>query len=244
MIEVAGRYVVPLPKLNPSQLGILADRLAGLGYDVSTTGEMTARQEEKVIHVNARGYCWSHQDPTDGIAPAIPALLAAQKQTLTADAIACLYFMSTGRSEVVVRFSPRIERGPLWTKLRESGACGLTPDEHLVATSVLSAGTGRCRMLTDFPVEGNHVRIFGRRVYYDSRIDVREAASTLRMIGRKRERNSYLPRDGVVRFRSAMPLRQSAAEIGKHLGEWCFFQPSYRKGLIAEDAGVKSAPVV
>ncbi len=136
--------------------------------------------------------------------------------------LAALYLrapMSVGAPSA--RLLTRVESGPLWSLLRASGECGLTPDERAVALALLN-GRGHCRLLTDFAEEESVARVYGRKRYFETGIDFGEAESTLRTVGERASRNSYLLGDNVLGLRRRQPLSKLAEAFGE-LGEWCFF---------------------
>ncbi|HME19688.1 MAG TPA: hypothetical protein VKF15_08145 [Nitrososphaerales archaeon] len=226
-LTIGDTEYVLLPKLVPAQLEILANRLSKTGFHMTEGATLTARRPGQAIRVSPAGLCWSNRDPTDAVAPAIPDLLAVQKRPARGGAVLREYFQAkrAGRSPSL-RFHLRVESGPLWTRLRRADACGLAPDEHSVVQTALAAGTGQCTMLTDFPVEGSRVRVLGRKQYYVSSLACSEAASTLRVAGRKEARNSYLPEDGCVSLGSMRNIsHRQWIDVLKGLGGWCFWDP-------------------
>ncbi len=225
--RLGNRFYVLLPKLGRPQSEALAKRLTDKGFAVRRYSELVASKKGAVLHVNPAGFCWSNVDSGDALAPAIPGILALPKETTTLEDLRNRYF-ALGRSEgsVAVRFSTRMESSSLWEGLRTGGECGLTPDELAVASSVIGASRGGCRLLTDFPAEGSKIRIVGKRQYYESSLDQSEAASTLRPVGQKGERNSHLPREGILLFESLLlPPREKQLELFNGLGEWCCLRP-------------------
>lgn len=81
-------------------------------------------------------------------------------------------------------------------------------------------------MLADFPRVRSVTRTCGRRRYFESSFRAVEAESTLRAVGEKASRNSYLPRDGVLRFSGTLtPPHEEAVGLFEGLGEWCSFAP-------------------
>jgi len=225
--ELGTKKLMLLPRLVPSQLAILANRLSATGFKVARDCGLVARRPGQTVRVSAAGFCWSNQDLSDVIVPAIPGLLATPKQSVRADVLMRSYFrIAQGSSGVVVHFSPRVEIGSSWIRLREGGLCALAPDEHAVAKVVLGAGSGKCRMLTDFPLEGSRVKILGRKRYYDSFLPASEAAATLGVAGSRGDRNSYLARDGTVSLVSpGRTSRRKWIDALRNLGEWCYFDP-------------------
>jgi len=216
-----------LPKLVPSQLGILSNRLSEAGFKITAGASLTARRPGQTIRINPAGICWSNRDPMDAVAPAIPDLLRARKRRTRIGAVRSAYFRSERVGErISIRFVLRIESGLLWTRLRRTGTCGIAPDEHSVASFVLSNGLGQCEMLTDYPLERCKVRVLGNMQYYTSSLSCSEAASTLRLAGRRQVRNSYLPEDGRVELDSVRhAARKQWVGLLRDLGEWCFLDP-------------------
>jgi hypothetical protein len=230
-LDIGDRSLILMPRLVSAQLDLLSARLSSLGFRVTTGSLLTAKRPGQTIHISSSGYCLSNQDPTDHVAPAIPELLAVPKQSVPATALMGTYLQTKHSAPgVAVRFTPRIESGILWTELRRADNCGLTPDEHFVLRAVLKAASGRCTLLTDFPVEGSRIKVIGRRQYYISSLTLSEASSTLRVAGRRGERNSYLPRDGIVRLASLRPFsHRQLVGISNGLGEWCYLQAEDRE---------------
>ena len=225
--SLGGSEYLLLPKLVPSQLEILSNRLSKTGFEVDRGPALVAKRPGQAIHISPVGTCWSNRDPMDAVAPAIPDLLRVQKQPTRTGAVMRAYFRAErAGSRTSFRFLPRVEFGSLWAELRRSDACGIMPDEHSVVSFALSTGLGKCEVLTDFPAEGSRVRVLGNRQYYTSPLPCPEAASTFRRAGRKQERNSYLPRDAAVEFDSVNLIpRKQWTDLLRGLGEWCFLDP-------------------
>lgn len=81
-------------------------------------------------------------------------------------------------------------------------------------------------MLTDFPSDESVSKVYGRKVYYESRLGRAEAVSTLRVVDARASRNSYLQRDGKVILDGPLSLpRKDLGELFVELGEWCYFTP-------------------
>ena len=216
-----------LPKMTRAQMGMISDRLKGAGYTVELSGSLLAKSGQGAIRVDPSGVCRSSADVADLIVPAIPGILAADKERAPIAELESLYF-TTGRfgAKARLRVSTRVESFLLWDLMRAADGCGLSPDEHEVVSFLLGHAKGATRMVTDFPEEGSRVRVLGRRRYFDSEIDPTTAASTLRIVGAKARKNSYLRRDGSVEF--ATFKRPSAADrlgLFSGLGEWCYFLP-------------------
>ncbi len=80
--------------------------------------------------------------------------------------------------------------------------------------------------MTDFPTEGSRVRVIGSRHYYESYLDPEETTSTLRAVGERMARNSYLPKDGIIRFKELkLPRTSEQTAFFRGLAEWCYFEP-------------------
>ena len=81
-------------------------------------------------------------------------------------------------------------------------------------------------MVTDFFVDGSTPLVFGRRRYFQAELDHDEGALTLRAIGGRGQRNSYITRDGELGPIAATSFsRQDWARLFSDLGEWCPFTP-------------------
>jgi hypothetical protein len=206
---------------------VLAKRLTEKGLAVRHSGVISAKSVKGVIHVDPRGYCWSTVDPSDEVLPAIPALLEIRKERKPLMELAELYFnIANSRVKTVVRLATRIESSALWKALRASGDCGLTPDEHAVISFLVKQARGKFRLLTDYPIDGSIMKVYGRRRYFESSIGLTEAGSTLRSVGQKASRNSYIPRDGALMFDNIVnPPKEELSHLFEGLGEWCYFEP-------------------
>lgn len=224
-LKVGDRYYILLPKLNPSQMELISERLANIGFTVHQSGRLSGTSPEAIIHVEPSGMCWSTADPADAILPAVPDILACPKQKTSAKELQGMYFETDrlGRSSHV-RLSTRIESFSNWDKLRASGASGLAPDEHHVACFLIEEAVGNCQMLTDFPTEGSVPKICGSKLYFESNIGAKEALNTLGAASRKRVRNSYLPRAGVLNLAVPLLSHRKLAGLFEELGEWCSFE--------------------
>ncbi|HEV2139061.1 MAG TPA: hypothetical protein VGR53_09480, partial [Nitrososphaerales archaeon] len=192
---------------------------------VSRSNVISAKSAKGVIHVDPRGFCWSSFDPRDEILPIIPNLLETPKEGEPLQELVDSYFtFAKSKAKTVVKVSTRVESSTLWKDLRVSGECGLTPDEHAVVSLLFKKAKGECRLLTDYPTDGSTLKIYGRRRYYESEIRASDACSTLRSVGRKAFRNSYLPSNGALIFESLdLPSRDEIAHLFQGLGEWCYF---------------------
>jgi hypothetical protein len=227
-LQLGGRHYLLLPKLNTMQAEILESRLVKSGFSVERGEVLTARSRQGAIHVAKSGLCWSSLDPSDWVLPAIPDLLASPKERTSLASLRSLY-LSLPRSGAskAIRLFTRVECGPLWLKMRASDGCGLAPDEHAVATFLFNRTDRRCALLTDFFVDGATPRICGRRRYFDSDLKSDEAVATLRVVGRRGIRNSYVNKEGTFRLAGLRAVRQLDWEsLFEELGEWCFFTAS------------------
>ena len=225
--HLRGRHYLLLPKLNQPQMHLFAERLSTRGFTLKHGRELIARSREGALHIDPAGLCWSAFDPADAILPAIPDVLAKEKQRIPLRDLRGLYFASTIlRGETLARLSTRLESGATWDALRASGECSLAPDEREVASFLMKRSLGPCRMVADFSMEGSLPMIRGRRLYFDCYADCDLACSFLRAAGERASQNSYLPRDGVLSLgHSALRRSGSFEDLFRNLGEWCFYTP-------------------
>jgi hypothetical protein len=215
-LVLGGRHYLLLPKLNRKQLDFLRRELGG----VSALGGPSHNSSETAIHVDRAGLCWSNRDPADAVLPLIPEILSMPKENATREAILGMYFAADGTCGSI---RTRLEASSNWRRLRGAGECGLTPDEHAVAGSVIRAG-GSCTVVTDYASEGSSAEVWGRRRYFRSELPSSEILGSLRTVGERRDRNSYLPQDGLLKLR-----RQEGSEAlsaVEELGDWCSFAAS------------------
>ena len=223
--HLKGTHYLLLPKLNPVQMRIIATRLAKLGRLLPSTELVSAKLREGSLHVDPKGLCWARFDPADAILPLVPDLLSCRKVEVSSRGLRAKYYQASRLGGATsIRFSLRLESGSLWRTMRALGECALAPDEHEVAASLLRTSARTCKMVTDYPEEGSAVlRIWGKR-YFESNVDPAKASQTLRVVGVKAPRNSYIPADGVLRLddESTSPEDRSA-RLFDSLGEWCFF---------------------
>lgn len=226
-LRIGGLQYLLLPKMTREQVKVISERLTGAGYSVKLSDCLSARSRKGTIHVDPSGVCRSTTDTTDLVVPAIPDILACKKERIPIGELKSLY-LATGRSgrKTRVRISTRTESSLLWRLMRASGDCGLSPDEHAVATFLLERAGGTCGVLTDFPGDEPVVKVLGKRRYFDSKVSAAVAAMTLRVAGAKSSRNSYLRRDGVLEFaRFERPSAADWHDLFDGLGEWCYFAP-------------------
>ena len=208
-------------------MDLLSERLAGAGCSVELSDSLSARSGRSIIYVNPSGVCRSAVDITDLIIPAIPDVLAFEKERVPIRELESMY-LTTDRlgRKARIRVSTRTESFLLWELMRASGDCGLSPDERAVITFLLGRANGTCRVLTDFPENGSVVRVLGRRRYFDSKISPAMAAMTLRVAGTQYSKNSYLPRDGILELPCIeRPSDADWLDLFDELGEWCYFTP-------------------
>jgi len=226
-LAIVGRHYILLPKLNDAQMEAFAKRLTENGFLVSLSNVISAKSAKGVIHIDPRGFCWSLFDPRDEILPVVPNILKVPKERKPLRELIGSYFMvAKSKAQTVVKVFTRIESSTLWKALRVSGECGLTPDEHVAVSFLFKKAKGECRLLTDYPTYGSILRIYGRRRYYESKLKPPEVGSTLRPVGRKAFRNSYVPRAGTLTFESFdLPSKEELAHLFQDLGEWCYFEP-------------------
>jgi len=215
-----------LPKLNSLQMEILAKRFAVIGT-VRRAASLVVSSKEGKIRVSDEGLCWSSFDPSDAVLPAIPALLSCPKEMASMEAVKSKYFRTSRSSEgTTFHVLPRLESSSRWRELRASGGCALAPDEHAVVSFLLGRASGNCEMITDFPVEGSTPLVLGRKRYFDSRLNPAEAISTLRVVGEREQRNSYIRRDRSLRLSSVPAIsRRDWIDLFADLGEWCPLTP-------------------
>lgn len=219
-------------------MALLEERLVSHGFSARFDGALVAKSKEGSLHIDPSGICWAAFDPADAVLPAVPEILDMPKEAVPSRSLASMYFKFGPRgSRTTVRISTRIESYSHWDELRVSGGCGLAPDEHAVATFLLKRAD-TCEILTDFPTDKSKVRVRGRTLYYESEVDCAEAAETLRAVGSKAPRNSYLYRDGLLRLRGlSMPTPREWLRLFCELGDWCCFAPEQQKALIADSSG-------
>ncbi|MDG6982001.1 MAG: hypothetical protein JRM74_00925 [Nitrososphaerota archaeon] len=225
---VGNRHVLPLPKLNASQLRFLAAEIGKRGFAVSErVGALTATSRDFRVHIEQAGYCWCSKDPVDLVVPLVPDLLAFSRERVSAESLAQMYFaefLAEGVPSVKLR--PRLEAASNWERLRASGDCGLTPDERLTAAMLMGSADVAGPVVADFPTDGSFPLILGRRMYFQSIMSGTEAGSTLREVGGRRPRNCYVPKDGVFTSFTPSLATKCATELAEEAGEWCFFEPA------------------
>jgi hypothetical protein len=224
-LQIAGRHFILLPKLNSKQMGIIGERLAKGGFSILSRSRLSARSKAGLIHIEPSGFCWSNFDPIDAVLPSIPDVLDCDKERVPLERLRAMYFMAKTDGMPFVRLFLRLESMSNWDRLRASGGCGLAPDEHRVATFLIREAGGICHAVTDFPRADSIPRVEGRLRYFESALSAAEALETLRVVGARKPRNSYMPRNGIV-GPSVPPIPDSKlVEICGQLGDWCGFAP-------------------
>jgi hypothetical protein len=204
---------------------ILAKGLTKKCFQVQATHSIVAKSSRGTIHIEPSGVCWSPSDPADFILPSIPDVLGSPKERLTTTELQSKYFKPLSRIGVIQLF-PRIEISSNWEALRASGDCGLTPDEKLIVSSLLDGARGPCPLVTDFLAADSRPVVYGRKRYFESSVQSTEARGTLRAIGQKGVRNSYLPRHGLLKLPHPWPSPREMREALGQLDEWCYFNAS------------------
>ncbi len=220
-LHLDGWHFLPLPKLNRLQQRVLKAR-------IKLVNERLPRGE-KIMYQRV-GYVRARQDPLDAVAPLLPALLRIQRQPVSLDELQAMYYsMDTISGRVVVRFNTRLESGGWWDTLRKSGESGLTPDEHRVVSSLLSASKGSCTLVTDYPTEDSKGLRVGQRQYYLTDVPARNVGNEIKSTGARGPRNAYLPRNGIVELEGLRWSESQARETLGSLGDWSFLAPSPKK---------------
>jgi len=225
-LQIGRKHYLLLPKLNSFQIRILAKRFSEVG-PVKRGATLAVNSRDGTIRVSEEGLCWSSFDPSDVVLPAIPPLLSCPKEKIPVKTVQSKYFRaSKSREEVTYHILPRLESSSRWRELRASGGCALAPDEHAVFSFLLGKTRGKCEMITDYFVDGSTPLVLGRKRYFESKLDPDEAVSTLGAVGERRQRNSYIPRDGILRLSPVRGIsRRDWVDLFAGLGEWCPFMP-------------------
>lgn len=228
--QLAARHYILLPKLNGAQVKVLHERLVEKGFapDSSHKG---VRGETEVVHVDPEGLCWANFDPSDAVLPALPEILSMSKEKIPLGGLLRKYFgQQKEGSDLLVRLSTRLESSSTWGELRRLGQSALAPDERSVACFLIAVSKGPLEMVTNYPTEGSRQKIHGRRLYYESFLEPEEAARNLSSLGRKGPRDSFLPRNGILRLRSyRSPPRKSWVGLFDSLEDWCYLRPTWGK---------------
>lgn len=243
--ELGDRHFLLLPKLNQNQMEVIGKELADEGFSVTFGSCLKAMSSECSIHVEQIGLCWSSSDPSDYLLPLIPRVLACEREAVSQSELLGMYFrlfLNDGRP--AVRFDFRLESLGNWDRLRSTGGCGLAPDEHLLARFLLSESRGACPMITDFAVEGSVPFYSGRKLYYRSVLPATKASDTLRLVGSRKQNNSYISRDGTLLLGRHAHEHERLTDCLEALGEWCSFRVAKRESSNWRPGWPCPAPVV
>ena len=226
-LRLRGRYCLLLPKMNGAQIRLFAERFEEKGFSLRKRSPVVARSREGTIRISQPGISWSSFDPSDLVLPSIPDILTAPKQRVPLDELGAMYFgIQRAEGGMAVRLSPRVVSSALWRELRKVGGCALAPDEHLVCSLLIRKGRG-CELVTDFPCDGSNSMTLGRKLYFSSALESKEAISTLRAVGTRKPRNSYLRRDGFLKVAGfSPPGKVELYEAFSEIGDWCSFEPA------------------
>lgn len=214
-----------MPKLNDAQVEILCERLTRLGYKLRVGSKIKASMGSSVVWLESRGIAYSSSDLLDPIAPVIPRLLEMEKRRVAPQSLVEMYYAAKhlGKS-LRVRFNTRIESFSTWRELRSADETGLTPDEALVMKVLFDHARGRIQAIVDYPTETARLTQIGRRVYFDSSLEVTEFVSNLRILGQRNRRNAYLPRNCMIDLANfRLPGANDIGRLSEELGEWCYY---------------------
>ncbi len=180
------------------------------------------------LTVDPTGLSWSSGELLDAIAPAIPMLLSIDKEEVVSDSLDQQYLYFSAKKvrdrRLEIQLFTRMESLRTWTELRKVGLCGLTPDEKAVVASLLGGAEGTVECVTDYPSDVSSSMRLGSKPYFRSLISIDEFVSTLRTISQSSRRNSYLPRESILRVRVKEYFDVRSALDG--LGEWCYLEYS------------------
>jgi hypothetical protein len=223
-----GATYLPLPKLNPPQMGLLKDRLAAAGFRPSGAGRLSATRGGERILISEKGLCKANFDPSDVLLPVVPDLLKFPKQGLPLSRLASMYY-ALGRSggAVTIRADLRMETSTLWDGLRAAGRCALAPDEALVLRTLARACAGESQGVTDYASGRRTCVTLGGRRYYRGPVRALEFWQNLGSLDSRRTKSAFLPRDGTLRFPSfSAPAEADLLALFRGLGEWCYFVPT------------------
>jgi hypothetical protein len=211
------------------QMHLLGTRFRQLGRVRRVSDRLSVELKAGIMHVSSSGLCWMRIDPADYILPIIPEILSVSKEKIPSkEALERMYFRTSVETGVLrVHLHVRLEHNSTWRALRASGECALAPDEHAVATHLLKNSRGSCGVVTDFPNHCSKLVIFRDRKYFDSTVETKYAAETLRHTDAGSARNSYIPRNGVLDLKdSSFVERQDIKDMFESMGEWCSFSPN------------------
>lgn len=218
-----GRYYLPLPKLSGSQVSFLSSNLSKRGFTVRTSGRLLhAGAKGSRVTVDPNGLAWSSSELLDAIAPAVPELLSFPKEAVEREGNQNPYFSikKTQGGLSQIQLFTRMESSRLWSELRKERLIGLTPDERLAICSLLGRLDVTIACLTDYADETSFPVRVGAAQYYRSTIPVSEFLDNLSTTTHSARRNTYVPRDSILRVRSSG--KRLGAPSPEELGEWCY----------------------
>ena len=244
-LRIGRREIILLPRLTLRQMAFVARFLEGRGCSVTSRNPIAARSREGSIRITMSGLCCSTYDASDLVLPALPDLLAFRKEAVSPDELESMYFKGFRTGKVAVfRMALRMEHSSAWDDLRREGQSALAPDERLACTFLMKAAS-HCELMTDFPCYDTEPVVLGRRRYFDSTLDSREAISTLRSVDATGSRNSYLKRDGTLQLAGfARQGRGALVDLFVEMGDWCYFSPAESESSNWRHGRPPSAPVV
>ena len=223
-LEGIGRCYLPLPKLSEEQVSLIKRHLEERGFSVRRRRHLLhAVSRASNLTVDPAGLSWSSEELIDPIGPVIPSLLEVPKQRVEIDSLGAryLYFVIKRRGlKLEIQLFTRMESLRLWSELRKAGLCGLTPDERTVIASLLGSHRGTVDCVTDYYTDVCIPMQIGRNLYYQSTLPISEFVSSLRTFSEASKRNSYVPRDSILRLTADDPIDAAAALQG--LGQWCY----------------------
>jgi len=225
-LQSLGRYYLPLPKLSVAQMSFLSGNLEERGFRVQRDQRvLRAKAPSITLAIDPEGLARSSGDLMDAIAPAIPELLAFTPENRESPQDGRAVYMRAkkvrGRSFELQLFT-RMESLRTWTEMRREGVCALAPDEKEQIVSFLASSQGSVECITDYVCETSSPLQFGRRQYYRSTVPVEEFRTSLRTLTESSSRNSYLPRESVLRVE--MKGRPELPGLTDSLGEWCYIR--------------------
>jgi hypothetical protein len=199
--------------------------LRSKGFETRLTERIRAEKGVKVLWIDGLGLAWASFDMLDIMAPLIPLITEVEKQHLLFQQSSNPYYtIKHDGSESIIRFSPRMESLATWRELRSTGISGLSPDEALAIKYVLGLASGRITAVTDYPCENSRELQIGAKLFYNSVLEISEFLSNLSAISETRRRNTYLPRNPVLRVTELRsPDKNALAEFSTMFGEWCYF---------------------
>jgi hypothetical protein len=217
-LDDKGMYFLPLPKLTKDQFQFVGSDLRRRGFSVVLGERLRTQVDGNHLSISKEGLAWSSGDLMDAVVPSIARALDFPKVQSEEEP----YFAAKKRrGGYEIQFFPRLEGLGRWSSLRRQGDCGLTPDEALVLGGLLRSSNDQIECITDYPTEGCSAMQVGRHQYYSSRIPAPEFVSNLRTISKRSSRNTYLPRNSILRTKKPSALD---APLSEALGQWCYLK--------------------